>query len=88
MITRSLVISLIISALCLLVIGGPLSNALFESPANASATTAMVPPDTDLLQAPSLVPWMSWGLLSAMTISGAVLTLSLRSLQSLRAHSD
>lgn len=82
MIKRSLVTSFVISALCLLVIGGPLSSALFESPVSVSAATATAAPNTTLFPTHSLTLWVSLGLLGAMTISGAALTLSLQSLRS------
>jgi hypothetical protein len=78
MITRSLLVSFVISVLCLFVIGGPIANALFESPVSLPAPTATIAPASPLLVMPILVSKVSWIVLGVVIAAGVVLTVSQR----------
>jgi hypothetical protein len=78
MITRSLLVSFIVSVLCLFVIGGPIANALFESPVSLPAPTATIAPASSPLAVPVLVTKVGWVVLGMVIAAGVVLTVSQR----------
>lgn len=78
MMTRSIVTALFISLVCLLVIGGPIANALFESPLPTSEQTARAFAQTDSLTTLP-VAQVGWIILGAAATVGFVLTVSRRS---------
>jgi hypothetical protein len=75
---RSIVIACIISIVCLLVIGGPMASAVFESPLHTPVATATLAPAAMPAGVPSLAK-AGWIVLGAVIGAGIVLTVSWRS---------
>lgn len=74
---RSITFAILISIVCLLVIGGPIASALFESPLAApSAPVATVAAASAPAGVPPFASKVSWIVLGAMLAAGIVLTVS------------
>ncbi len=80
--TRSIILALFTSVVCLLVIGGPIANALFQSPLDAPVASAVMtdtPSTPPTLILPTFVSKLSWVVFGAATATGIILTVSRRS---------
>jgi len=70
---------LVVSFVCLLLIGGPIANALFESPLEAPGQAATVATATNYPLASPLTYKVGWIIFGALLTVGFVLTVSRRS---------
>jgi hypothetical protein len=79
MMPRFIFSALLISMICLFVIGGPIANALFQSPLDAPTATMAI---SSAAASPVISPFVSkvgWIIFGAVLATGIVLTLSRRS---------
>lgn len=79
MMPRFIFSSLFISIICLLVIGGPIANALFQSPVDMPTATATIAATSAPLVLSPVVSKVGWVLFGALIATGIVVTLSRRS---------
>ncbi len=79
MMTRSIAFALLTSIICLLVIGGPIASALFESPRDATVTLGVAADSPPTLGAVPLFAYkVGWLILGAVMAAGIALTFSRR----------